>query len=102
VLAYASFADGFSTENFFSTNQSDQGHPHHSKVKLRLTKFRDNLPSWGNKFYPGTMSNMSDEDIRRAMEFGRLKLGRIGDQLHALVMLGGKKVILWVNWPVTQ
>jgi hypothetical protein len=44
---------------------------------------------------------MRDEDIVRAMEFGSLKLGQIGDRLHALVTLGGKKVILWVYWPLT-
>jgi hypothetical protein len=44
--------------------------------------------SWGNDFYPGSMSNMSDTDMVRAMEFGSSKLCQIGDQLHALVSLG--------------
>jgi hypothetical protein len=52
LLAYTSFAEGFSTKNLFSTDQPDQGHLYRSKVKLLLTKFRDNMPSWGNDFYP--------------------------------------------------
>jgi hypothetical protein len=68
------------------------------KFKLLLTKFRNHLPDWVNDFHPKLMSNVSDEDMVRAMQFCRLMLGRIKNQLHDLVTLAGKNVILWFYW----
>lgn len=102
LLAYASFADDYSTTKLFEEKVVDNGNPHRMMVKTLLSKFHGEFPDEGLDYYKQTIADMTDDDLTLAMEFSSPKLGWIKNRLQQLVMVGKKKVILWVYWPLSQ
>lgn len=103
LLAYASFADNYSTTKLFGEDAAaDDGNPHRIMVKTLLSRFHEEFPDEGLDYYKQSIAGMTDDDLTLAIEFSSPKLGWIKNRLQKLVMVGKEKVILWVYWPLSQ
>ncbi|KAF8538320.1 hypothetical protein BDD12DRAFT_885405 [Trichophaea hybrida] len=103
------FPENSRAQMLWESNKSDNGRPNMTKVAEIIKMFATDFP-WQIDWIPSAnqVKNMNHALFEAAMRYGTPKLAWFKNWLRKNMPLGknnqnnGKKVILWVFWPITQ